>query len=518
MILLKIYLSGIWQRKRYVMASMWTICALGWLAGSTMPNQYETKARVYADTTSILKPLLNNLAVQSDTDNEIQTISRTLLTREALEDIMRQTDMHLEYSTPELYEAKLANLKDEIEISGSTRTNLYEITYQSADPKLAKKVVELTMQKFVDKSAGRSRQDSGVATNFLQEQLEKYEAKLKESERGLAEFKRDNQTTLPNGSSYYSTVVDTQGKIADLDVLIAEKTAEIDGRRGRFLPNGGGEAVQNIVSTSYDSRLNEMQNVLDQMRVKYTDKHPSIIQLKENIEGIKTLRLKEQNDIIKRASQGALAFSNDNNKNESTAVQDFAMIMNQLESERDALLARREKMVEKYEHLNNEMSNMPEIEARLAGLHRDYNTNKKIYETFLNRRESAIISTEADEKTQQVKFKVIEPPREAISPVGPPRIILYLMIFIFSTVIGLVLAFLSSQTTARITGYTHLAKIVDASNIIGRLEHANSKKMKRVLWLKTFTFMLSAGLLMAIFAGLIIHEGIFGHSPMMWLK
>ena len=228
------------------------------------------------------------------------------------------------------------------------------------------------MQKFVDKSAGRSRQDSGVATNFLQEQLEKYEAKLKESERGLAEFKRDNQTTLPNGSSYYSTVVDTQGKIADLDVLIAEKTAEIDGRRGRFLPNGGGEAVQNIVSTSYDSRLNEMQNVLDQMRVKYTDKHPSIIQLKENIEGIKTLRLKEQNDIIKRASQGALAFSNDNNKNESTAVQDFAMIMNQLESERDALLARREKMVEKYEHLNNEMSNMPEIEARLAGLHRDY--------------------------------------------------------------------------------------------------------------------------------------------------
>jgi hypothetical protein len=194
------------------------------------------------------------------------------------------------------------------------------------------------------------------------------------------------------------------------------------------------------------------------------------------------------------------------------------MIINQLESERDALLARRAKMVEKHEHLLNDMSNMPEIEARLAGLHRDYNTNKNIYEQLLSRRESAVISTEADEKTQQVKFKVIEPPREAISPVGPPRVILYVMILLAGLAVGVVLAVLTSQTTARITGYTHLAKIVGGNCIIGRVEHANSKKIKRIKRVKTFTFALSIGLLMAVFAGLIIHEGIFGHSPMMWLR
>lgn len=516
-ILLKIYLSGIWQRKRYVMLSMWGLCALGWAAVSTMPNQYETKARVFADTSSILKPLLNNIAVQGDTDNEIQTISRTLLTRETLKDIMRQTDMHLQYPTPELYETQLAALKDEIEISGSTRTNVYDIRYQNADPKLAKKVVELTMQNFVDKSAGRSRQDSGVATNFLQEQLEKYEMKLRESESELAQFKRDNQTTMPNGQSYYSALSETEGVIDELDIAIAEKTAEINGRKGRFMPADNREA-ETIVKTSYDARLSEMKQMLDQMLIKYTEKHPSILKLKDNITAIEVLRQKEQQAILNSAAKGTIAFSGENGGSESSALQEFAMGINKLESERDALMARRAKMVEKLENLKTNLSNMPEIESKLAELNRDYSTNMNLYEQLLSRRESAMISTEADEKTQQVKFKVIEPPREAISPVGPPRIIMYMMILIFSMAVGIVLAFLSSQTSARITGYTHLAKIVGGSNVIGRLEHADSRKMKRIRRLKALTFLVSSAFLAAIFVALIAHEVMYGQSPIMWLK
>ncbi|MEG3765051.1 XrtA system polysaccharide chain length determinant [Alteromonas sp. 14N.309.X.WAT.G.H12] len=516
-ILLKIYLSGIWHRKRYVMLSMWSICVLGWLAVASMPNQYETKARVFADTSSILKPLLNNIAVQGDTDNDIQTISRTLLTRETLKDIMRQTDMHLKYATPELYEAQLSSLKDEIEISGSTRTNVYDILYQNADPKLAKKVVELTMQNFVDKSAGRSRQDSGVATNFLQEQLDKYEQKLRDSERELAEFKRNNQTTMPNGQSYYTALSETEGDIADLDIAIAEKAAEINGRRGRFMP---GEERKNdsIVKTSYDDRLNELRQTLDQMRVKYTDKHPSIIKLQENIKAIDALREKEQATILDSAAQGTIAYTGEPSGNDSSALQKFALGINELEAERDALFARRQKLADQLEYLKTNLSNMPEIESRLAELNRDYSTNKSLYEKLLLRRESAMISTEADEKTQQVKFKVIEPPREAISPVGPPRIILYVMIFIFSMMIGLVMAFISSQTSARITSYAHLDKVIGNHKIIGRLAHVNGKKMKRMRRFKSFTFLASSALLLIIFVILIAHEMIYGQSPFMWLK
>ncbi|APD92411.1 hypothetical protein BM525_21370 (plasmid) [Alteromonas mediterranea] len=517
LVLLKIYFSGIWQRKRYVMVSMWGVCALGWAAVSTMPNQYETKARVFADTSSILKPLLNNIAVQGDTDNEIQTISRTLLTRETLQDIMRQTDMHLKYTTPEMYEAQLSSLKDEIEISGSTRTNVYDIRYQNSDPKLAKKVVELTMQNFVDKSAGRSRQDSGVATNFLQEQLEKYELKLRESESELAQFKRDNQTTMPNGQSYYSALSETEGVLSELEIAIAEKSAEIKGRKDRFMPDSGEEADA-IVETSYDERLSQMNTYLDQMLIKYTERHPAILKLKQNIAAIDELRKKEQQDILNSAAKGAIPYSSGKNSSDSTALQSFALGINELESERDALLARKAKMEEKLEDLKTNLSNMPEIESKLAELNRDYSTNMSLYEKLLMRRESAMISTEADEKTQQVKFKVIEPPREAISPVGPPRIILYVMIFIFSLTIGVVLAFLTSQTSARVTGFTHLGKIVGTSNIIGRLEHANSKKMKRVKRAKSLTFILSTAVLLSIFVALIAHEVIYGQSPMLWLK
>ena len=341
--------------------------------------------------------------------------------------------------------------------------------------------------------------------------------KLRESESELAQFKRDNQTTMPNGQSYYSALSETEGVIDELDIAIAEKTAEINGRKGRFMPADNREA-ETIVKTSYDARLSEMKQMLDQMLIKYTEKHPSILKLKDNITAIEVLRQKEQQAILNSAAKGTIAFSGENGGSESSALQEFAMGINKLESERDALMARRAKMVEKLENLKTNLSNMPEIESKLAELNRDYSTNMNLYEQLLSRRESAMISTEADEKTQQVKFKVIEPPREAISPVGPPRIIMYMMILIFSMAVGIVLAFLSSQTSARITGYTHLAKIVGGSNVIGRLEHADSRKMKRIRRLKALTFLVSSAFLAAIFVALIAHEVMYGQSPIMWLK
>ena len=92
------------------------------------------------------------------------------------------------------------------------------------------------------------------------------------------------------------------------------------------------------------------------------------------------------------------------------------------------------------------------------------------------------------------------------------------MILIFSLTIGVVLAFLTSQTSARVTGFTHLAKIVGEHNIIGRLEHSNSKKMKRIKRIKSLTFILSSALLLSVFVALIAHEVIYGQSPVLWLK
>jgi uncharacterized protein involved in exopolysaccharide biosynthesis len=47
--------------------------------------------------------------------------------------------------------------------------------------------------------------------------------------------------------------------------------------------------------------------------------------------------------------------------------------------------------------------------------------NKQQYDTLLQRLESAKMSQQADQNTENVKFRIIEPPMVPIKPSGPQR-------------------------------------------------------------------------------------------------
>ena len=66
---------------------------------------------------------------------------------------------------------------------------------------------------------------------------------------------------------------------------------------------------------------------------------------------------------------------------------------------------------------------MPEVEAELARLNRDYDVNKKQYDELLLRREQALMSQEAEQSQEDVKVKIIDPPRLPLLPVGPNRLL-----------------------------------------------------------------------------------------------
>ena len=63
-----VYLKGIWLKRIFIVLAIWAICPLGWYAVWKMPDQYASKAQVYVDTQSLLRPLLRGLTVQPNTD------------------------------------------------------------------------------------------------------------------------------------------------------------------------------------------------------------------------------------------------------------------------------------------------------------------------------------------------------------------------------------------------------------------------------------------------------------------
>ena len=99
----------------------------------------------------------------------------------------------------------------------------------------------------------------------------------------------------------------------------------------------------------------------------------------------------------------------------------------------------------RYAQLKDAMKMVPQLEAELVQLNRDYDIHKKNYESLVTRRESATISGEMDASTAVVDFRLIDPPRVGAKPVSPNRLLLVPMTLLLAIAAGLFSPFVASQ-------------------------------------------------------------------------
>jgi len=93
-------LKGIWKYRWYAVSVMWLVGLLGWTKVVLMPDDYQTTARVFVDTQSILKPLLAGMTSVPNVEQQVSIMSRTLLSRPNVERVMRMVDLDVNARTP----------------------------------------------------------------------------------------------------------------------------------------------------------------------------------------------------------------------------------------------------------------------------------------------------------------------------------------------------------------------------------------------------------------------------------
>ena len=165
------YVKGIWIKKRYVMLFSWLICPIGFIYVATLPDQYASRAQVFVDTRSVLQPLLRGLAIQTNPDQEIQMMAKTLLSRSNVEIIARESDLDIAAQTEAQFEGIVSELVNSIRLSSTGRDNIYNISYENKDAIVAQKVVKETLDLFVEGALGNNRRDTDTAGKFLEEQI-----------------------------------------------------------------------------------------------------------------------------------------------------------------------------------------------------------------------------------------------------------------------------------------------------------------------------------------------------------
>ncbi|GHF99406.1 XrtA system polysaccharide chain length determinant [Thalassotalea marina] len=500
------YLKGIWLKRRYIIVSTWLICPLAWVFISQMNNVYESEARVYADTQSILRPLLKGMTVETNPDYQVSLMVKTLLSRPNLERITRMTDLDIQVNTPEEYEKLIDDLKKDIEINKSARENIFTIQYSHMNPEMAKNVVQSALTVFIENTLGENRNESDTAEKFLDAQIKEYENRLLADEAKLTEFKQKYSDVLPNQyGGYYDKLNVAKEQLKSIELVLSETETQLKNaltQLGQSQAEGkksNSIVDSNSVATSYDERIDELESMLDGLLLKYTDRHPDVVEVKNRLDHLVKQRDKEIAEYVEaRDGAGTMQLS------QNPVIQSLQIQINQLENQVASLKVRRDNYAENVKELENKIHILPEIEAELTGLNRGYEITKAQYEEFLTRKETAQLAKQADETTSKINFRVIDPPRAPTKPSGPPRILFLIASTILAVGVGVGLSLVFSQINPVVTSRNQVTREtgIPVFGVVSATENLGLQKWHKK---KTLIFIASNTILFLLLVGFIAY-------------
>lgn len=431
---------AMWRRRWIALAVAWGTAILGGILVMSLHDRYQATARVYVDTQTVLKPLMTGLAVQPDIDQQVNMLARTLISRPNVERLLDSPTIGLLRPTEQTRDRAIDALIASIKVA-PVGANLYSISYRDTDPQRAQRLVKGLVEMFVDTGIGENRRDSEEARRFIDEQIHSYEVKLTDSENRLKDFKlRNFGLTGTSNQDYFtrvSTLSDAVSKLR-IDLSAAEQARDAFKRElsneDPQLPFDVTANGQPAPPSEIDVRIDAQKKLLDDLLRRYTDEHPDVIGTRRTIAMLERQK-KQQQEADARSGKPR------GNAATSPVYQKIRVSLAEAEANVASL---RTQLAEQESRLNQTRATagkVPEVEAELAQLNRDYDILRKNYDELVARRESASLGVKIDQSAQLADFRIIEPPRVSPKPVFPNRMMLAAFTLIASIAAGMTVAF-----------------------------------------------------------------------------
>jgi len=462
------YVWGVWRYRWLALGVAWMGAIGGWVWVWQLPESYVANARVYVDTNTVLRPLLQGLAIQPDIESRIGLLSRTLLSRPNLEKLMRMTDLDLQVTTAREKDKLLNDLQKSISLWSSRKDpSLYSISVQDPDRDTAKRVAQALITVFIESSLSGKRADTSGAQDFLEEQIKEYEARLIQAETRSANFRQRHRDVLGGSGGYYRNLNSARARLRQAKLMLREEQnrvvdlqRQIDGEDPMYLPSTAtdtpdtrGRGPVGMPPSKIGPQINEVESQLAQLRIKYTDRHPEVLRLLSRLEDLEAQEVEEQRaarervreiNARRKAGEPVEQFGDLSGLENSPIYMNMKQMLSESKSKAAALEVRVKEYAERVGELEEQVNTIPEIEAQLKQLDRDYSVIRAQHSQLLKRRETARMGQDMEKKATDVSFRVIDPPYVPLKPSEPNKVMLSGIVLGAGVAAGIGVAFLVS--------------------------------------------------------------------------
>ena len=439
----------------------WLVCSVGWLVIHMLPDVYESSARVYVDTRTALSPVIQGLAIQQDIDSQLNMVQQSLLGESQLREIVRQTRLDANARTEDERARIVGGLRDRIMVrvgagdSGQPGGSVYSIYYQDLDRERSLKVVQILLDSFFSSTLGGKKESSDTAQKFLEDQIRQNEQQLRDAEQRLADFKKNNVGTMPGAEGDYFTRLQNEMEASKkaqvaLSVAVSRRNelaqqlrtgasaAAASGASSAGGSIGGGERRAGAADTS--SQIMEAQRRLTDLLLRYTEKHPEVGALRDEIAELEQRRTREIEALRRGDPSAAIASGAISNP----VYQSIQLAMNEVDVQIAALRSEIGQHERRISELRALVKVVPEVEAEFARLNRDYDVTRAQYVGLVERLGKAKLGQDAEE-TSAVRFEIIDPPTASFQPVAPNRPLLIFLVLVVGIGLGAGLAYLLAR-------------------------------------------------------------------------
>ena len=484
------YLHGMWRYRWMSLLIAWIVALAGWMYVIAMPNQYDANAVIYIDTSSVMKPLLKGLAPETDSYDEIKVMSRVLLSRDNLLTVIRETDMDLKIDGPEARENLVKDLASTIVLKGGgsknkrdAKSNIYEISYQSTSAERAYKVVSQLLNTMIEGTLNTTRTDTITVQKFLDTQIAEHEQRLTLAEQQLAEFKKANVGYMPDEKGgYYMRLQRAQDAVES-----TRSTLRLAERRHLELSKQNHESAN-------ASKIRLHQEQLDILLNQFTEQHPDVQALRSTIAALKA----GQN------VEGSIeSSSSDHDAKEFNPVyQEMQTELNKARVEVETLKIQLADHVRHVKKLTDSVDVIPEVEAKLSKLNRDYEVTSKRYLDLVERREAAKLAQSADRSASDVTFRVIEPPIVPVLASGPKRLLLMTGVLLAALAAGLGWSFLQNLMQPTYINMQQV-RLGTGLPVLGSVSLYLSPEHRKKRQMQLASFLSATALLLCVYGGSI---------------
>jgi len=427
----QVYLAVARRRYLHFAFPLLVVWAAVWGASWVLPARYKSNTLILVEEPTMPKDYVTP-NVTDNLQERLDSITTQILSRTNLLHIIDEFGLYTRERGEATADEKVERMRKEVEIElvkdARNQITAFNVSYSSRDPRTAQQVTSEITNLFINENLEVRQKQSEGTTQFLSDALDDARKTLSEQEAKVKEFERQHVGELPaqlstnlqilNGlNSQLQAEEDALNTAKQqhvyLETLLSQYRSLQDSPKG----SDGGSLP------AIDQELQKLRAELADLRARYTERHPDVRKLKDQIAQTEKFRDQLIADLKAKPlgeSDDSTTVNPDDPQSASVAQLQSQMKANQTE------IANRERAIDglkaKVADYQTRLNQEPVWEQQLADLTRGYDQSKANYDELLKKKNESAMATSMELHQQGERFRILDPPSLPLKADFPNRL------------------------------------------------------------------------------------------------